>query len=649
VKQPADPHLSMAARPSSAQSTTRARPGILGRLGIRRKSVPNGQVDHKAAAAAASAAAAESEKAAEGDEGDIVEQAQKQAIAAAAAQGIILVKDLATGQLVRLDQMVESVDTFEKLKEPKAACRFAVGDFVQVYNGKGGWSTGQVLQLNVHDEEVNRQRNWLPHHVAPYQVKLSTGKVVYAPNDTDEIVRAHQPSNRRFKVGDHVECNIGQAVWPPGLVEEVDIMDAELNKRNKWPVDRRCPYKVKLFDGKQIFAPDDADDVIRAAAVPLGTREATAMPPLDDRACGIEDSKDVYVPKRRFGIGDFVQCYTQGALHSGVVLELNVRDKEVNRQSGWPLDHVAPYRVKLSTGKVIYLPADTEALIKRGVSTPRRFKVGDHVQCNVGEEVWPDGIVLEVDMHDPELNKRNDWPSGTICPYKVELMDGKMIYAPDDDTDVIRAAATVAAAEESTGLWQERASGPEQENTEQERTPTPEGEDAVVVEEEEEKETDQEKVNEEAIAELVDDNKAAEEFLDYAPLSPRGRRGTDDEDLPPATPRVQEPQEQDPRERSPWNASHSTGSLSELSDEEDDSPEVSREVALCQTCFWGLEADGVCPRCASKSESPDSSNRDLGNGGIFTQPSMPVAKSSSDGLGPKMQRGCFCLEGRLFG
>ena len=64
----------------------------------------------------------------------------------------------------------------------------------------------------------------------------------------------------RFDIGQKVECRIGpDAVkdWAPGTI--VLLWYREIN----WPEGSFAPYKVKLDDGRDIFAPADMDQVIR--------------------------------------------------------------------------------------------------------------------------------------------------------------------------------------------------------------------------------------------------------------------------------------------------------------------------------------------------------------------------------------------------
>lgn len=66
--------------------------------------------------------------------------------------------------------------------------RFAVGDRVQCKvgpgNGEDAWQVGTIVQL------WYRESKWPTNRVAPYQVKLDIGPLIYAPIDEDRVCRA---------------------------------------------------------------------------------------------------------------------------------------------------------------------------------------------------------------------------------------------------------------------------------------------------------------------------------------------------------------------------------------------------------------------------------------------------------------------------
>ena len=70
-----------------------------------------------------------------------------------------------------------------EMKEKKLkSLRFAIGDKVQCKTG-AGWSKGTVVQL------MWRGPGMPPGMVAPYQVELESGDLIYAPHDDDQLIR----------------------------------------------------------------------------------------------------------------------------------------------------------------------------------------------------------------------------------------------------------------------------------------------------------------------------------------------------------------------------------------------------------------------------------------------------------------------------
>lgn len=64
----------------------------------------------------------------------------------------------------------------------------------------------------------------------------------------------------RFDVGTRVLCRIGpnaETDWAPGTVTQLWYAEKD------WPEGAFAPYKIKLDDGRQIFAPGDMDQVVR--------------------------------------------------------------------------------------------------------------------------------------------------------------------------------------------------------------------------------------------------------------------------------------------------------------------------------------------------------------------------------------------------
>jgi len=78
------------------------------------------------------------------------------------------------------------LETPEKVAEKIKQLRFKIGDEVQCKTSldENPWSTGEVVAIMYHGDSMP------PGQVAPYQVKLDTGDLIYAPIDDDAIIRA---------------------------------------------------------------------------------------------------------------------------------------------------------------------------------------------------------------------------------------------------------------------------------------------------------------------------------------------------------------------------------------------------------------------------------------------------------------------------
>lgn len=66
-----------------------------------------------------------------------------------------------------------------------------------------------------------------------------------------------QPVDLRFDVGAQVLCRVGPTEWAAGTV--VQLWYRESN----WQPGMYAPYKIHLADGRDIFAPQDIEQVIR--------------------------------------------------------------------------------------------------------------------------------------------------------------------------------------------------------------------------------------------------------------------------------------------------------------------------------------------------------------------------------------------------
>ena len=66
-----------------------------------------------------------------------------------------------------------------------------------------------------------------------------------------------EPIVLRFYVGSYVLCRVGPTEWAPGQV--IQLWYREPN----WPQGSFAPYKIKLEDGREIYAPADMDAIIK--------------------------------------------------------------------------------------------------------------------------------------------------------------------------------------------------------------------------------------------------------------------------------------------------------------------------------------------------------------------------------------------------
>eukprot|EP01034_Spumella_vulgaris_P031854 gene31854-39347_t len=69
--------------------------------------------------------------------------------------------------------------------------RFTVGDRVECRVGPHpvkGWAPGRIIRLNY------TEPNWPPNMVAPYQIALHDGRLIFAPQDTDQVIRLRPPA-----------------------------------------------------------------------------------------------------------------------------------------------------------------------------------------------------------------------------------------------------------------------------------------------------------------------------------------------------------------------------------------------------------------------------------------------------------------------
>jgi len=74
------------------------------------------------------------------------------------------------------------ISTPEAREKKLKALRFGIGDKVQCNTG-GGWAKGTVVKLMYREDDMP------PGMVAPYQVQLDDGNLIYAPADEDTLIK----------------------------------------------------------------------------------------------------------------------------------------------------------------------------------------------------------------------------------------------------------------------------------------------------------------------------------------------------------------------------------------------------------------------------------------------------------------------------
>jgi hypothetical protein len=65
-----------------------------------------------------------------------------------------------------------------------------------------------------------------------------------------------------------------------------------------------------------------------------------------------------------------------------------------------------------------------------------RFDVGTSVLCRIGPDSWEPGTVTKL------WYRESRWPADAYAPYQITLTDGRMIFAPFDNDQVIRLNTT---------------------------------------------------------------------------------------------------------------------------------------------------------------------------------------------------------------
>jgi hypothetical protein len=61
-----------------------------------------------------------------------------------------------------------------------------------------------------------------------------------------------------------------------------------------------------------------------------------------------------------------------------------------------------------------------------------RFDVGFEVLCRVGPQDWLPGKIIQL------WYRESSWPEWVFAPYKILLEDGRSIFAPQDNDQIIK-------------------------------------------------------------------------------------------------------------------------------------------------------------------------------------------------------------------
>ena len=81
--------------------------------------------------------------------------------------------------------------------------------------------------------------------------------IKWSNNEEVEWPPVDEPEPLRFGIGTEVFCRVGPTEWKEGHIIELWY------RESSWPEWVHAPYKVQLDDGRQIFAPQDMDQIIK--------------------------------------------------------------------------------------------------------------------------------------------------------------------------------------------------------------------------------------------------------------------------------------------------------------------------------------------------------------------------------------------------
>jgi len=323
------------------------------------------------------------------------------------------------------------------------------------------------------DPKLNARNRWPANMNVPYKVLLADGRSIFAPEDSDFVIRkvAPQQNNlanrdgeeeseesvhpevKRFRIGDRVECKTDSPSheWCAGLIKATDVCDDETNRRLGWPPGTVVPYEVELESGANFLVRQDSQDLVRAYKTPPTPPAADSDSDLEakedeeesEALSEPEDDKEEPQERQVFEIFESKapQIEPTNISRAEELSERRCAEPEPLPQEALasPPDDLIAVAVVAGGGPVLFPDENEER-------TPLRFSVGDEVECWFGQHSsqskWMRGEVTEVSIDDEEVNMDNDFPAQTVLPYKVFLEEtGGNLFIQADSEDLIRAAS----------------------------------------------------------------------------------------------------------------------------------------------------------------------------------------------------------------
>jgi len=182
-------------------------------------------------------------------------------------------------------------------------------------------------------------------------------------------------------------------------------------------------------------------DINAPPAFDIGTRVTCLVAPyrvrLDDGA--IVYNKEAFFKKIgapmeiQFKIGSRIECKlgTSDEWFPGVVIECFEKFAELDKPPYLIRFDYAPTEVRSFWGPPDYIRASN---VPQRIFLPElRFGVGDRVECDIGQDAYLPGTVIQT-----WYTEENNFQSGYMVPYQIQLDIGNLIYAPIDSEDCVR-------------------------------------------------------------------------------------------------------------------------------------------------------------------------------------------------------------------